>query len=115
MAKEGAAHRMGKQVSAVRAAICERFHRTIQDEFYAVAFRKKIYNTLEELRADLDEWVEQYNRERTHTGKYCFGRTPLQTFQETKHLAQAKQLDTLFEWQQPQPDIPDNTSPEVVG
>ena len=90
--------------------ICERFHRTIQDEFYAIAFRKKLYTTLEALQTDLDEWVEQYNRERTHTGKYCFGRTPLQTFQETKHLAQAKQLDTLFEWQHPRSDIPDNTT-----
>jgi transposase InsO family protein len=77
--------------------ICERFHRTVQDEFYAVAFRKKIYTTLEQLQTDLDEWVEQYNRERTHTGKYCFGRTPLQTFRETKSLAQAKRLDMLLE------------------
>lgn len=95
--------------------ICERFHRTIQDEFYAIAFRKKIYTTLEELQTDLDEWVEQYNRERTHTGKYCFGRTPLQTFRETKHLAHAKQLDTLFE----QPDrvftSPDESVEKVVG
>lgn len=95
--------------------ICERFHRTIQDEFYAVAFRKKIYTTLEELQTDLDEWVEQYNRERTHTGKYCFGRTPLHTFRKTKHLAQAKQLDMLFEWQEPKSDTPDNQLSEVVG
>jgi len=115
MAKEGAAHRMGKQVSAVRAAICERFHRTIQDEFYAIAFRKKIYTSIEQLQTDLDEWIEQYNRERTHTGKYCFGRTPLQTFRETKHLAQAKQLDTLFERQEPKSDIPDNQLSVVVG
>ena len=93
--------------------ICERFHRTIQDEFYAIAFRKKLYTTLEELQTDLDAWVEQYNHERTHTGKYCFGRTPLQTFQETKHLAQAKQLDTLFEWQQPRSDTPDNPNLEL--
>ncbi len=97
--------------------ICERFHRTIQDEFYAIAFRKKLYTTLDQLQTDLDEWVEQYNRERTHTGKYCFGRTPWQTFQETKHLAQVKQLDTLFEWQQSKPDSPNNTTTvlDVVG
>jgi len=52
---------------------------------------------LEGLQTDLDEWIEQYNHERTHTGKYCFGRTTLQTFTETKHLAHAKQLDTLLE------------------
>lgn len=76
--------------------ICERFHRTIQEEFYHVAFRKKIYHSIEELQADLDQWIRQYNHERTHTGKYCFGRTPIQTFQETKHLAKEKMLETLF-------------------
>jgi transposase InsO family protein len=77
--------------------ICERFHKTIQDEFYAVAFRKRLYNSLVELQADLDIWMTIYNKERTHTGKYCFGRTPYQTFQETKQLARNKMLDTLFQ------------------
>ena len=77
--------------------ICERFHKTIQEEFYAVAFRKKLYHTLEELQTDLDAWMQTYNSERTHSGKYCFGRTPYQTFQETKQLAQNKMLDTLYE------------------
>lgn len=77
--------------------ICERFHKTIQDEFYAVAFRKKLYHTLDELQTDLDAWMRIYNQERTHSGKYCFGRTPYQTFQETKQLAQNKMLDTLYE------------------
>lgn len=95
--------------------ICERFHRTIQDEFYAVAFRKKIYTTLEDLQTDLDEWIEQYNRERTHTGKYCFGRTPLQTFRETKHLAHAKQLDTLFEQPDGELSNSDESVEKVVG
>lgn len=76
--------------------IGERFHRTIQDEFYAVAFRKKVYHSLDALQADLDKWLRTYNHERTHTGKYCFGRTPYQTFQATKPLAKAKLLDTLF-------------------
>jgi transposase InsO family protein len=76
--------------------ICERFHRTIQEEFYQVAFRKKIYHSIDELHTDLDHWVWRYNHERTHTGKYCFGRTPYQTFRETKHLAKEKMLDTLF-------------------
>jgi hypothetical protein len=61
-----------------------------------VAFRKKIYHSIEELQVDLDPWVWQYNHERTHTGKYCFGRTPYQTLQETKHLAKEKVLETLF-------------------
>jgi len=60
--------------------ICERFHKTVLNEFYRVAFRKKIYNTLDELQTDLDIWFKHYNEERTHSGKYCFGKTPMQTF-----------------------------------
>ena len=75
--------------------ICERFHRTIQDEFYAVAFRKKIYESLEQLQRDLDTWIDEYNTNRTHTGKYCYGRTPMQTFIESLPLAKEKMLDEL--------------------
>ena len=59
--------------------ICERFHRTMQDEFYSVAFRKKLYSSLEQLQNDLDSWLEEYNQKRPHSGKYCFEKTPLQT------------------------------------
>ena len=41
--------------------ICERFHRTILNEFYRVAFRKKLYQSIEELQEDLDLWIEEYN------------------------------------------------------
>ena len=75
--------------------ICERFHRTIQDEFYAVAFRRKVYRSIEELQIDLDQWIETYNSDRTHTGKYCFGKTPMQTFLDSLELAQNKMLDKL--------------------
>lgn len=73
--------------------ICERFHQTVKNEFYQTAFRKKVYNSIEELQEDLDNWVKEYNELRTHSGKYCFGRTPLQTFQESKSLAHEKMLD----------------------
>jgi hypothetical protein len=66
--------------------ICERFHRTMQEEFYSVAFRKKIYNSLDELQTDLDLWIDHYNNERPHSGKYCFGKTPMQTFKDSIHL-----------------------------
>ena len=62
----------------------------MQDEFYSGAFRKKLYRTLEELQADVDSWVDEYNRERPHSGKYCFGKTPWQTFLDSKHLADEK-------------------------
>ena len=75
--------------------ICERFHRTIQNEFYAIAFRKKIYKSIEELQNDLDEWILDYNCERTHTGKYCFGKTPMETFLDSIKLAEEKMLTNL--------------------
>jgi len=77
--------------------ICERFHRTIQEEFYATAFRKKLYTSLEELQADLDGWLDEYNRTRPHSGKYCYGKTPMQTFMDSLSLAQEKMLDASYE------------------
>ena len=56
--------------------ICERFHKTILHEFYQVAFRRKLYNSLEELQADLDVWMEHYNTERTYQGKKCCAERP---------------------------------------
>ncbi|MCS7164612.1 MAG: integrase core domain-containing protein, partial [Thermodesulfovibrio sp.] len=57
-----------------------------------VAFRKKIYGSIEELQADLDEWVRQYNEERPHSGKYCYGKTPMQIFKDTVCLAKEKMI-----------------------
>jgi hypothetical protein len=73
--------------------ICERFHRTMKDEFYSIAFRKKIYHSLEELQRDIDEWLAVYNHQRPHSGRYCYGKTPMQTFSESKRLAEAKMID----------------------
>lgn len=75
--------------------ICERLHRTMQEEFYAVAFRKKLYTTLEDLQQDLDEWMHFYNNERTHSGRYCYGKTPMETFKDSKSLADLKKLDIV--------------------
>lgn len=72
--------------------ICERFHKTMLDEFYSVAFRKKIYLNLEELQGDLDVWLVKYNEHRTHQGKRCQGKTPIKTFMENLPLAKEKIL-----------------------
>lgn len=77
--------------------ICERLHRTMQDEFYAIAFRKKLYESIEALQADLDLWLVEYNTQRTHSGKYCFGKTPWETFQSSKDLAEKKMIDQLYQ------------------
>ena len=81
--------------------ICERFHKTVLQEFYQVAFRKKIYRTLEQLQIDLDEWLYHYNHERTHQGKMCCGRTPMQTFLEDKGLWRQKVDELNQENEQP--------------
>jgi transposase InsO family protein len=89
-------HTKTKAKSPQTNGICERFHRTMQDEFYAIAFRKKIYSSLEELQQDIDQWLQFYNNERAHSGRYCFGKTPIQTFKDSKSLAQAKDVHNLF-------------------
>ena len=58
----------------------ERFNQTLLDEFYQVAFRKRLYTTLEEMQDDLDGFLHRYNTQRTNQGKRCKGRTPMDTF-----------------------------------
>ena len=95
LAVEDIDHTRTRAKSPQTNGICERFHRTVQEEFYSVAFRKKLYTTLEELQLDLDTWLREYNQEREHSGKYCFGKTPMQTFMNSRHLAREKMLDRL--------------------
>jgi transposase InsO family protein len=102
LAVEQIEHTKTKARSPQTNGICERFHRTIEEEFYQVAFRKTLYTSLEQLQADLDEWLLLYNRERPHSGRYCDGRTPMQTFRDTRQLAQQKRLEKLVEQQQQQ-------------
>jgi transposase InsO family protein len=86
-------HTRTKAQSPQTNGICERFHKTILNEFYQVAFRKKIYATLEELQSDLDVWIDSYNHERTHQGKMCCGRTPMATFEDGKRICREKSLN----------------------
>ena len=51
-----------------------------------MTFRKKIYETIEQLQNDLDEWIDHYNNERTRRGKICEGRTPMQTLEKGKAI-----------------------------
>lgn len=83
-------HTKTKAKSPQTNGICERFHRTMQDEFYAIAFRKKMYGSLEELQTDIDQWLNLYNNERAHSGRYCFGKTPMQTFLDSKAFGCSK-------------------------
>lgn len=75
--------------------ICKRFHNTLLDEFCRVAFRKKVYRSIEELQADLDEWMQHSNEARTHQGRCGFGKTPMQTFLHSRPLAREKQNNAM--------------------
>ena len=89
LAVEDIDHTRTKARSPQTNGICERFHKTVLNEFYRTAFRKKIYHTIEELQGDLDEWVEYFNTQRPHQGRWCYGKTPMQTFLDS--LARAKE------------------------
>ncbi len=72
--------------------IVERFHKTMLDEFYRIAFRKTIFTSIEQLQRDLDAWIDEYNTQRPHQGRWCYGKTPMQTFIDSVELAKEKQI-----------------------
>jgi transposase InsO family protein len=93
LAVENIDHTRTKVKSPQTNGIVERFHRTVLNEFYRVAFRRKIYSGLEQLQGDLDAWLREYNELRPHQGRWCYGKTPLQTFSDSVLLAREKLLD----------------------
>jgi transposase InsO family protein len=92
LAVEDVDHSRTKTKSPQTNGIVERSHKTVLDEFYRVAFRKRIYGSIAELQADLDEWIRSYNEDRPHQGRWCFGKTPMQTFLDAVPLAKEKMI-----------------------
>ncbi len=92
LAVEDVDHSRTKTKSPQTNGIVERFHKTVLNEFYRVAFRRKIYRSIAELQEDLDAWVVDYNEQRPHQGRWCFGKTPMQTFLDAKPLAKEKMI-----------------------
>jgi transposase InsO family protein len=84
-------HSRTKSKSPQINGICERFHKTVLNEFYRVVFRKKVYRSIE-LQADLDAWAKEYNEARPHQGLWCFGKTPMQTFLNARPMAKEKMI-----------------------
>lgn len=92
LAVEDIDHSRTKVKSPQTNGIVERLHKTMLNEFYRVALRRKIYRSIEQLQADLDLWMDDYNRNRLHQGRWCFGKTPMQTFIDSVHIAKEKTL-----------------------
>jgi len=90
LAVEDVDHSRTKAKNPQTNGIVERFHKTVLDEFYRVAFRKRIYGSIAELQADLDTWIKSYNEDRPHQGRWCFGKTPMQTFLDAVPIAREK-------------------------
>lgn len=96
LAIENIDHTKTKARSPQTNGICERLHRTLKDEFYDIAFRKKIYSSLEDLQIDLDQYLNKYNNTRPHSGKFCYGKTPMQTFKDSMKMAQDKSINSYL-------------------
>lgn len=77
-------HRFTKVGTPRTNGFVERFHRTVLDEFFREAFRKKFYASVDELQADLDAWRHHYNYERPHREYRNLGRKPYETFSRGK-------------------------------
>jgi transposase InsO family protein len=92
LAVENIDHTRTKVKSPQTTGIVERFHKTLLTEFYRIAFRKKLSSGIEELQAELEGWRREYNEARPHQGRWCYGKTPLQTFLDTIPLAKEKLL-----------------------
>ena len=88
----GIDHSRTKTKSPQTNGICERFHKTVLNEFYRVAFRKKVYRSTDDLQADLDAWITDYNVQRPHQGRWCFGKTPMQTFLDAMPMTKEKMI-----------------------
>lgn len=90
LAIEDIDHTKTKARSPQTNGIVERLHKTMLNEFYRIAFRKKVYRSIDELQSDLDAWIQTYNGERPHQGRWCYGKTPMQTFFDSLELAKEK-------------------------
>jgi hypothetical protein len=49
------------------------------------------------LQQDIDDWVDSYNCTRPHSRRYCYGKTPMQTFLDSKQIVQQKMLERQYE------------------
>ena len=85
-------HRRTKVARPRTNGFVERFNRTVLDEFFRETFREKFYSSVEELQADLDQWLHHYNYERPHRGYRNMGRRPIETIEAGKLVREQKEM-----------------------
>lgn len=83
----GIEHRYTKVKHPWTNGFAERLNRTILEEFYQVALRKKLYIGIQDLQVDLDKFIEFYNFNRPHQGYRLKGSTPAEKFFESQSAA----------------------------
>lgn len=81
LARNEIEHRTTKVRHPQTNGFVERFHRTVQDEFFALQLREHLYESVDALQRDLDIWLHYYNYERPHQGYRNNGRRPFDTVQ----------------------------------
>ncbi len=89
-------HSKTKAQSPQTNGICERFHRTMKQECYDIIFRRKLYLNLDELQVDVNQWIKEYNEERPHSGRFCYGKTPMQTFIDSMKIVEEKNVSKKY-------------------
>jgi hypothetical protein len=67
----------------------------MKSEFYDIAF-KQVYCMIEQLQNDADDRLNYHNHHRPHSGKHCYGKTPNQTFKDSKHLSIEKNNEMVY-------------------
>jgi transposase InsO family protein len=79
---EGIEHRTTRIRRPQSNGFVERLHRTLLDEHFRIKGRQKWYESVEEMQADLDVFMETYNTRRPHRGRGMNGRTPERAFED---------------------------------
>jgi hypothetical protein len=76
--------------------MCERVNKSMKQTCFDTAMRRKLYTNLASLQEDLASWLRDYHYEWPHSGKYCYGKPPRQTFEDSKQLTLEKSNELLY-------------------